>query len=463
MKKLKVVVIGAGSSNFGRGIIADFLASEELKELNLAIALVDIDKVALDRMYRFANLLKEYYGVEAEIKATVNREEVLPGANYVITSIARSRWQLWEKDFYIPAAYGFRHVFGETGGPGAAFHTLRSLHLMVPIAKDMEKLCPDAFLINFTNPESRVCLGTTKLTNIRTVGLCHGAFSTLEAAARILGKPPEDIDLTIGGINHFHWVVQIRDRSNEKDLYPKFHQKMEQSDWDLDPLTREMYKVFGLFPFPASSHIGEYVSFAHEICGPTWLNWHIGKVSRLLEDKPSYEVFPIELMDKPELVTKDNPLSYEISSKGGTDKIQRIVEGKEPLIEKLASPTEELAVPIISDIEFNRNKKELSVNVPNENLAISNMPEDAIIEVSAQVDAQGIHPVKIGALPEAIAAMCNKQISIQKLVVEAYRERSKKLLLQALAIDPVVNNINRAEQMMEKLLEIEANFLPAFH
>ncbi|MBA7542883.1 hypothetical protein ES705_35208 [subsurface metagenome] len=325
MKKLKVVLIGAGSVSFGRGTVADLMACEELKESELMISLVDIDKKALDRMYRLANLLKERYGSKAKIEATTKRKEVLPGANYVITSVAQKRWQLWEKDFYIPVSYGFRHILGENGGPGAAFHTLRSLHLMIPICKDMEKLCPKALLINFTNPESRVCLGVSKLTSVRFVGLCHGSFETLNVISRILEKPKADIDLTIGGINHFHWVLKIYNRSDGKDLYPEFHQRMKQSDWGLDSLTRCMYELFGLFAFPSASHIGEYVSFAYDISGPVLLNWGLGEVSQKIE--------------------------AEASEHG-------VVEGKEPLTEELAQPSEELAVPIICDIEFDHKKKE---------------------------------------------------------------------------------------------------------
>ncbi len=454
-KELKVVLIGAGSASFGKDTIADLMASEELRELDLTVYLVDIDKVALDRMCRFANLLKEHYHSQAKIKAETDRKEALPGANYVITAVAKKRWQLWEKDFYIPAVYGFRHVNGENGGPGSAFHTLRSLHLMIPIAKDMEELCPDALLINFTNPESRVCLGVTKLSRIRTVGLCHGVFGTLDKISEILGRPTEDIDLTIGGINHFYWVLQIHSYSDGEDLRPEFDQKMKQSDWGIDPLIRRLYELFGYLTYPSSCHAGEYLSFAYEISGPGILKWGIGEVSRSLEAKASEHTYTMG--------HRSNQPSYEFWSMEQANKIQQIVEGKEPITEEFIKPTGQLTIPIICDIEFNRNKKELSVNILNENFAISNLPEDAIVEIPGRVDSKGVHPVKVGALPEAIAALCNIQISIQKLLVEAYRQKSKKLLLQALIIDPVVDSVDRVEQMMEHMLKVEADYLPEFH
>jgi alpha-galactosidase len=150
----------------------------------MTLSLVDINEQTLERMYRFAGILKEYYGASAKLEATTNRRDVLSGADYVITSVARKRNEFWEQDFFMPYAYGFRHrkpkasvseanIFGECGGPGAAFHALRSFHLTIPICRDMEELCPNALLLNFTNPESRVCMAVNKLTQIRSVGLCQ--------------------------------------------------------------------------------------------------------------------------------------------------------------------------------------------------------------------------------------------------------------------------------------------------
>jgi alpha-galactosidase len=431
VKKIKIVVIGAGSRNFGRKTIVDLLSSDELKETDLTVSLVDVDETALNRMFRFAQMVKEYRDSSAEIEATTDRRQALKGADYVITAVARKRYELWDRDFFLPFSFGFKHNLGENGGPGAAFHTLRSLHLMIPIARDMEELCPDALFLTYTNPVSRVCMGLEMLTSIRFVGLCNAGFATLEKVAQILDRQMADIEIDIGGFNHFHWLINVRDKATGKDLYPELRRRIAQSDVDLGPFTRMMYETFGILPFPADVHIGEYVQFAYEVTGPyfhdpvltRWRNKMLG-------------------------------LDY-----GEVDLIQRVVEGKEPISE-LAKSSDSLPIRIICDIEFDRKSQDLFVNVPNEDFAIPNLPEDAIVEIRAMTDARGVHPMKVGPLPEAIAAMCRTQISIQKLMVEAYAQRSKKLLLQALAIDPTVDSIPRAQKLVDKMLSTQKGFLP---
>ena len=451
MKKLKIVLIGAGSASFGRGAIADVFACEELRQFDLTLALVDVNPDTLDMMAKFAHRLREHYGVAAEIEASVERNDMLPGADYVIVSVARDRWSMWEKDFYIPASYGFKHVFGENGGPGGAFHTLRSLHLVIPISQDVEKICPKALLLNYTNPESRICLGIDKLTRVKCIGLCHGAFFTLRRIAEVLERPKEEVDITIGGINHFHWALKIEETGTGRDLKPEFDRRMQASDCGFDPFIRQLYETFGYLTYPATSHPGEYVSFAYDIAGPVFTNWGIGGVSRRPSDTATDCNYTSEGMPS---------CSYDLWAVEHAKHIANVAAGKAPLTDELTAPTGELAVPIMCDIELNRGSRELSVNVPNTGNAISNLPEDAIVEVPALVDREGVKPVNIGPLPEAIAALCRKQISIQNLLVESYAERSKQCLLQALVLDPIVDSVDRAKRMMEHMLRLQADYLP---
>ncbi|MFB3882625.1 MAG: alpha-glucosidase/alpha-galactosidase [Armatimonadota bacterium] len=432
-KTVKLVSIGAGSF-FCRGTIADLIGSPEAKDLSLELALVDTDQPSLERMYRYAVLVKEHYGSDIALSMTTDRREALPGADYVITSVAIHRYPLWEQDFRLPLAYGFRHCLGENGGPGAAFHALRNYELMVPICRDMEKLCPEALLLNYTNPESRIIRAVTDLTKIKSVGLCHGVFGSMDGAAHILGKKTEELDFISGGLNHFFWVTKVADKKTGRDLYPELRKRVLEGSagWAAPPLVKKMVEVFGCYTYPSDDHIGEYVSFATEFTG---LKWHYGR-----------EVKPVA---RGEEAPEEHWLDPYVS-------------GKKPLDEKALSRSGELAVPIALAIEQNRPYHADAVNVPNTEGYVAELPRDAVVEVPATIDGKGVHPQKIGPIPEGLAAFCRTQCSIQKLLVQAYRERSKNLLLQTLLLDPVVDSVGNAERLMEDMLKLQKDYLPEF-
>ncbi len=427
----RVVLIGAGSTSFGPGTVNALLAARELHEAaRLSVVLVDTNEAALERMLAYAWAVREFRGCEVAIEGTTDRTEALPGADFVVTAVSVGRFEYWWQDFSIPPAFGFQHVSGECGGPGAAFHTLRSLNLMVPIARDMERLCPGAWLLNFTNPESRVCLGVTRLTGIRAIGLCHGFHSTYAAVTRLLDRPAEELEINIGGINHFHFVLGVSDRASGEDLLPALHRALAEDTGDLEPLTRYLYDTFGALPFPSDSHLGEFVHFGYGFVGPHFL--------------------PYERR-------------YQASHGPGSaraEKLAAVIEGRAPVTEEVAAPGRELVGPIIVDAVLDRGAREESVNVPNAGAAVANLPEEAVVEVPVVVDAAGAHPVAVGALPEGLAALCRQQIAIQELLVRAYAEGSRDALLQALLLEPVVNDAGRARQMMEELLARQAHVLP---
>jgi len=432
-KPLKIVAIGAGSG-FGRGTVVDLLSSAEANELDCTLVLVDTDPGKLERMHKFALLVKEHFGSGAKVEMTGDRRTALAGANYVVTSVAIKRYPLWEQDFRVPRAYGFKHVLGENGGPGAVFHALRNFELVIPICRDMEELCPEALLLNYTNPESRIIRAVSDLTKIRAIGLCHGVFSARNGVSRILGKPVDEIDFLSGGLNHFYWVLRIADKRTGEDLYPQLR-KRALSDPDcpnMPPLVKKMVEVFGLYTYPSDDHIGEYLSFAHEFTG---LAWHYGLESRkvpLLDPRPS------------------------------PDRLQPYVAGDKPLDDWALSRSGELAVPIILGNALDRSFRAEAVNVPNTEGYVAGLAAGTVVEVPATVDGSGIHPDKLPPIPEALLAFCRTQASIQQLVVEAYRERSRKLLLQALLVDPVVNSVQNAEKMLDYMLDLQRDYLPTF-
>lgn len=430
MDELRVVLIGAGSNSFGPGTINSLLAAQELEEAGLSLVLVDTNPAALERMLAYARVVRDFRGCEVAIEGTTDRTEALPGARFVVTAVSVRRFELWRQDFLIPPAYGFQHVSGECGGPGAAFHTLRSLKLVVPIARDMERLCPGAWLLNFTNPESRVCLGVTRLTGVRAIGLCHGFHTTHATVARLLGRLLEALQIDIGGINHFHFVLGVRDRDGGEDLLPALRRTLADGAGDLPPFARSLYDSFGVLPFPSDAHLAEFVHFGYESVGPHFL---------------TYE------------------RHWQAAAGPDSQRAQRlmaVMAGEAPVTEEIAAPSNELVAPIIADAVLNRGAREESVNVPNIGGAVANLPEEAVVEVPATIDAAGVHPIAVGTLPEGLAALCRLQLSIQELLVRAYADASREALLQALLLEPAVTHAGRARQMIDEFLARQADVLP---
>ena len=232
----------------------------------------------------------------------------------------------------------------------------------------------------------------------------------------------------------------------------ELRRRLEADAGTLDPLSRRLYEIYDLFPFPDPSHAGEYVPFAHEMAGPEFIHWGIGAVARRLNAAVTDREYTVE--------GRPNQPNYELRCREEARRIQEAATGSEPLPPDLTRPTGELAVPIICDIELDRRRTHLAANVPNRGRAIANLPEDAIVEVPISVDARGVHPVPVGPLPPGVAGLCHLQISIQDLLVEAYREGSRRLLLQALLLEPTVDSPARAEAMMETMLRLQAGFLP---
>ncbi|MFQ6044694.1 MAG: alpha-glucosidase/alpha-galactosidase [Candidatus Poribacteria bacterium] len=427
-KKVKIVLIGAGSASFGRGTIADIMACNDLSNYDCTVALVDINEAALNKMAGLAELIRDYYHSPVKIEKTTDRTEALPGADYVIISVTQKRYELWEQDFRVPLAYGFRHVLGENGGPGALFHAIRNYEIVLPICHDIEKICPDALVLNFTNPESRILMAMKHLTKVNAVGLCHGVLGARNRAAELLGKDLNELNMVTGGLNHFFWVLEVKDANTGEDLYPLLRQRIQES---CPPLVQKMVEVFDCFTYPSDDHIGEYLSFAYEFTG---LLWHYGGECRKVAKEES-----------PASDWRDDYLS-----------------GKRAVDDNLVRPGGEIAIDIIADILLDKNRWEPAVNVLNTGRYVDNLPTDAVVEVPAMVNATGIHPESVGPLPEALAAFCRTQISIQLLLLEAYRKRSKKLLLQALLLDPVVDSFKRAEEMLDYMMELQKDYLPAF-
>ena len=424
---MKIVLIGAGSAIFGRGQLADMLQAAELRGLGVELVLVDTDAVALDTMLQLAERIKAHSGADISLSGTTERCFALPGADFVIVAVARKRMELWEQDYRIPLAYGFKHVLGENGGPGALFHTLRSLESIIPICRDVERLCPTALLLNFTNPEARVLHAINHLTTVNAVGICHGIFDALRAVERYLQRPLAELHVVSAGMNHFYCLLQVQDKRSGEELLPTLV-KLAQQDAAAPQLFRQLAQIFNVFTFPSDDHIGEYLSFGAEFHGYRW-------------------PYGIE--------------SRRVGADDATAPLFEYASGRRALDERILAPSGEITVPIIADIIGNRGSYRHAVNVLNRDGYIANLPHDAAIEVPATVDAAGVHPLHVGAIPETFAAMMRTQFSIHTLLTEAYRTGAKELLLQALLLDPNVNSITAAREMLDVMLKLQGEYLPS--
>ncbi len=420
MNTTKIVFIGAGSMSFGLSMFKDMFSSQELAGSTLT--LVDLNEEYLERMYQLALKMNAELGAGMIIEKTTDRLEALPGARFVVNSVAIDRNRLWKLDFEIPRKYGIRHTLGENGGPGGVFFTLRTIPLIMDIIRDMERLCPDAYFVNFTNPESRLILALGLYSSIRSVGLCHGVFMGQNDVAKIMGLPSEQVDVLGAGMNHFQWLLEIRDRFTGEDLYPLLREKEKDFDPTFVPLTRKLFHAFKYWLTCSDDHFGEYLAYG----------WEGGEEGYDFDG--------------------DERLRVEIQTQ-----IDAVVAGA-PLPEEWKTPSGERGAALITAILHNK-KVVLEAGVIHNRGTIQNLPYDCAVEVPIAVDGSGVHPLSIGKLPEPLAGLLTSQSVVQKLSVEAAIHGSKELALQALLVDPVVNSISAAEKLLDELWEINKPYI----
>ena len=446
---MKIALVGAGSRSFGAATVQDILLSQALCQEGIQLTLMDIQPEHLTGTYSRAQRLLEKYQRKATISATTDLEEALTGADFVVTAIEVERYLYWSQDFHVPRKYGFKQVYGENGGIGGIFHALRNMGPMMHIAQTMERVCPEALLLNYTNPEHKLVEAISRLTSINALGLCTGVFIGLAQLAFILDCSAEDLDFAACGINHFTWFQTLRDRKTGEDLYPRLRQVEAQGEWvnrwhDL-ALGRVLFRRFSLWPSPSTNHYGEYIRWAQEfMCsdmqfaydpaeGHPWETGHI----------PEF-VYTVDRVDthRPWVRPDSQPEQDEESQDEAAEQTSQL-----------------LTVPIMEGVACGVSHQIAAVNTMNEG-SIPNLPSDMVVEVPAIADANGVQPMQMQPLPEAIAAMLRLQGSIQKLTVEAYAEGSKDKLLQALLLEPTVDSYRQAVGLVDEMLKLQAGLLP---
>jgi alpha-galactosidase len=457
----KITVIGAGSASFGENTLSAIVGSKKLRGSTLA--LVDRNAESLDIVHRLAERLNREWKSEMNITDHSHHAEALAGSEFVVNAIeVGPREDLWKKDYEIPLKYGVRQPYAENGGPGGFAHAARNIGPIMQIARDMETLCPEAWLVNFTNPMIRICDAVNRHSRIKAVGLCHQIFAGYAMVGVALAKDldievPEGltgmhaavdqhplqhrvreqivplIDIRAAGLNHYTWMLSSHDRRTGEDLYPLFRNRFFELDPKFEPLTRGGFSAFGLFPVPGDTHLCEYLPWMSDPAAKPWAKYGI----RLYE----WDLFA---------AVRDF----------GLDRLNEIANGA-MTIEGLLETDSEGALEMIENISGAGNHYHLAANLPNTG-QIANLPLSATVETPVQVNGAGIHPVHVGALPESIAELCRRETTVAQLCVDAAVEGNREKALQCLLLDPVITDIETGGKILDDYLTSYKEYLPQF-
>jgi alpha-galactosidase len=414
----RIVLVGAGSAQFGLGTLADIFRSDVLT--GSTIVLHDINPASLARVHRIGQEHIQAHKLDYCLEATTDRRAALQGADFCIISIeVGDRFKLWEQDWKIPLQYGFRQVYGENGGPGGLFHALRITPPILAICRDVMELCPDAWVLNFSNPMSRICTTVTQaLPELHLVGLCHEIQSVERHLPEMLGCAFADLEVVAGGLNHFSILLEARFKATGQDAYPDIRAKAPgYFEARERGLFMELLRRFGYLPITTDSHMGEYIQWAHDVVDHEGILQFYAWYKEYAQARAPQEGYTLEQYQQGEQV-----------------------------------------VPIIEAIVADTGLHELAVNLPNDNL-IEGLPGDIVVEAPALVDGRGVHGLRLEGYPKGFLGLLQNQVAVHELTAEAVLTGSKAAALQALLVDPVVDKVAPAEQMLETILLLQSQYL----
>ncbi len=435
-RPLKVVFLGAGSGFF-QTLFTDILNIPGADKGELA--LVDIDTERLGLAEQLGHKLIDTVGAAGwSVTASPDRRKVLAGADYIINCIEVSGTACVRFDNDIPAKYGVDQCIGDTVGPGGLMKALRTVPVFLDVLKDVEELCPDAWVLNYTNPMSIMCLAAARASKAKVVGLCHSVQGTSHALARRMGIPYHEMQWQCAGINHLAWFTELT--RNGQDLYPQLRELVltDEKTYEMDVVRFDMMLHFGYFVTEGSGHFSEYLPYYRkrkDLIEKYCRKGYGGESGFYAREWPGWR-------------------------KGCDEKRRNILAGTEELKQ---TRSWEYASRIIQARETH-SPFVIHGNMPNHGL-IDNLPQDGIVEVACLVDRNGITPTKFGRLPAQLAAICDWNMRMYDLAATACVEKSREAAAHALMLDPLTAAVcspAEIKQMTEELIEAEKAFLPGF-
>jgi alpha-galactosidase len=433
----KVAFIGAGSLGFTRSLVRDLLTFPLLADAT--IALMDIDEERLNFAQRAVERIIKAGGYPAKVVATLDRKEALEGADAVLCTILAGDVSVWRHDIEIPKQFGVDTNVGDTRGPSGIFRALRTIPVMLDICRDMEKHCPDAILLNYTNPMAMLCRAMQRETSVKVTGLCHSVQGTAAMLARWIGAPVEEIDYVCGGINHQAWYLEYEWKG--KDAYPLIREAVSKPEIYSEEIVRnEMFLHLDYYVTESSGHNSEY-------------NWWFRKRPDLIEKycihgtgwNPGEYAYILK-----EYLHREDSWKQDVDAWFDQDEID-LKRGKE-------------YAAYIINAYLGGEPFEFNGNVPNTGL-IPNLPKDVCVEVPVLANRRGFNPIYVGELPPQLAALNNLSVAVEEMAVEGALTGDPRLVFHAICYDPLtaaVCSLDEIKEMVKAMFVQNQDYLPQF-
>lgn len=438
----KIAFIGAGGIEFTRRLMTDILSVKELRDIE--VSFMDINERNLDMVTKLCQRDIDSNGLPIRIQATTDRREALKGADYVVNAVRIGGLETFETDIDIPLKYGVDQCVGDTLCAGGIMYGQRTIAFALDLCKDIREVAHEnCLLLNYSNPNAMVTWACNRYGNVNTVGLCHGVQHGERLIAEVLGIPHEELDFTCAGINHVTWYLSVKHHGKElggEELLKKLEAHPRYSKEE--KVRIDMFKRFGYFSTESNGHLSEYVPWYRKrldkikdwIDLSYWIHGETGGYLRFCtENRNWFEV------DFPNWM-KEAPYSYDGSA-----------------------ASVEHGARIIESLETGRTYRGC-FNVVNRG-CIANLPADAVVEVPCYADGNGISVPQVGDLPLGAAAVCETNIIVQRLSVEAAVRGDYKLLVQAMMLDPLTGAVcdpNEIAQMTDEMLIAGKEYLPQY-
>ena len=439
---MKITFLGAGSTIFARNVIGDCMCVESLRDSEFA--LYDVDSVRIEESKVILEAMRKAKGGYGRIECYVgveNRKAALKDADFVVNAIQVGGYSPSTIiDFEVPKKYGLRQTIADTLGIGGIMRALRTIPVMDDFSKDMAEVCPDALLLNYTNPMAMLTGYMLQYTPIKTIGLCHSVQTCSKWLLKALGME-DKIDgrkELIAGINHMAWLIDIKDK-NGVDLYPEIKSSVDEyikNPDNKDKVRMDYIKNFGYYCTESSEHNAEYNPFYIKSKYPELIE----KFNIPLDEYPRRCVNQMDAWKK----------EYEEMREKGVKEHTRSHEYASWIMQA-----------IVENIPY-----QIGGNVLNKGHLIANFPERACVEVPCLVNGNGIMPCRVGELPLQCAAMNMSNISVQLLTIEAAHTRKKEYIYQAAMMDPHTSSeldIDTIKKMVDELIEAHGNYMPKFY